>query len=177
MASLHGSCIQPAIYDHHIETPRLLSSLRLTVPPLVAGFFMRGRMAAVCLAKHELNREDYMSDEFVQQFLGAPNTREVLEWLRGGAADDFRSLGELGTNEESIAMAQEIYVAGAVEVLAVEIDDYPGEGQNTGKLVIKLPDRPDDRKRVFAWGGTMAESQGFDPEVDSGQSYLFVMLD
>ncbi|MHC4333566.1 MAG: hypothetical protein ACYSUP_02735 [Planctomycetota bacterium] len=118
-----------------------------------------------------------MSDEFVQRFLGDPNSREVLNWLRASSEDDFRSLGELETTDESITLVQEIYEAGAVYVLAVEIDEYP-EGQNTGKLVIKLPeDDADARKRVFAWAGNVAQQQGFDPEQDSGQSYLFVMLD
>jgi hypothetical protein len=117
-----------------------------------------------------------MSDEFVQQFLDAPNTREVLEWLRESTDDDFRWLSESGSNEYSIALAQQIYDAGAVDVLAVDIDEEPGE-QNTGKLVIKLPEAPNERKPVFAWAGAMAESQGFDPDQDTGQSYLFVMLD
>jgi hypothetical protein len=119
-----------------------------------------------------------MSDEFCQQFLDDPNTREVLEWLRSKPEGElFRSLGESGSTEDSIALAQEIYDAGAVEVLAVEIDDYEEDGQNTGKLVIKLPDQADARKRVFAWANANSESQGFDPEIDTGQRYLFSMLD
>src|SRR6187200_33440 len=118
-----------------------------------------------------------MSDEFVQRFLVSDDTREVLKWLRGAPDGELYSLGELGTTEESVALAQEIYDAGAVEVLAVEIDDYPGEGQNSGKLVIKLSDKPENRKGVFAWAAANAESLGFDPEVDTGQRYLFSMLD
>jgi|ERR1700733_472468 hypothetical protein len=117
-----------------------------------------------------------MSDEFCKKFLRDPNTKEVLGWLKGGSGEDFRSLGELATNEESIALAKEAYDAGAVEVFAVEIDEYP-EGQNTGKLVLKLPDDPEARQRVCAWCGRIAQEQGFDPEKDTGQSYLFVMLD
>jgi hypothetical protein len=97
--------------------------------------------------------------------------------LRAGSKSDFRSVGEHETREESIAVIQEIYDAGAEEVLAVEIDDYPDEGQNTGKPVIKLPDDAAARQRVFAWTAKVAESQGFNAEQDSGQSYLFVMLD
>ncbi len=118
-----------------------------------------------------------MSDAFVQQFLNAPNTREVLEWLRGAPDGEFRSLGEFGSTEESIALAQDIYDAGAAEVLAVEIDYYEGDGQNTGKLVIKLPDESEARKRVFAWAGANSESHGFGPEPDTGQRFLFSMLD
>jgi hypothetical protein len=119
-----------------------------------------------------------MLDEagFFQQFLDAPNTREVLAWLRESSADDLRWLGETGSDEASIALAQEIYDAGAVEVLAVDIHKDPGE-QSTGRLVIKLPETRNDRERVFAWAGAMAQSQGFEPDEDEGQTYLFVMLD
>lgn len=123
------------------------------------------------------NDGDSMSDEFCQQFLSAPDTREVLEWLQSAPVGEFRSLGESGSTEDSIALAQEIYDAGAVEVLAVEIDDYEGEGQNTGKLVIKLPSGSEKRKPVLAWAGAIAESHGFDAERDTGQAYVFVMLD
>lgn len=117
-----------------------------------------------------------MSDEFVQQFLESPSTKEALAWLQAGSDSDFRSVGESESTEESIALIQQIYDAGAEEVLAVDIDEYP-EGQNTGKLVIRLPADPAARERVFAWAGEIAESQGFDAEQDSGQSYVFVMLD
>jgi hypothetical protein len=117
-----------------------------------------------------------MSDEFIRPFLDAPDTREVIEWLGEATEDHFRSLGESASTEDSIALAKEIYAAGAVEVLAVEIDE-DDDGDNTGKLVIKLPTDPGDRKRVFAWAGAVSESHGFDPTEDSGQSYLFVMLD
>jgi hypothetical protein len=118
-----------------------------------------------------------MSDAFALQFLGSPNTRDVLKWLGESTETDFRSIGELSSTEESIAFAKEIYDAGAVEVLAVEIDDYPDEGQNTGKLLIKLPNGSEERTRVFARAGQISQTQGFDPATDSGQSYLFVMLD
>ena len=117
-----------------------------------------------------------MSDEFVQPLLDASDTKEALSWLRAGNERDFRSIGELETNEESISLIELIYRAGATEVFAVEIDEFP-EGQNTGKLVVKLPDDTAARRRLFDWAGTIAEQQGFDPEVDSGQQYLFLMLD
>jgi hypothetical protein len=118
-----------------------------------------------------------MCDEFVKQFLGAPDTREVLEWLGSTPDSEYRSLGESGSTEDAIALAQKIYDAGAVEVLAVEIDEYEGVGQNSGRLVIKLPDQPEARRRVFAWAAANSESHGFDPYTDTGQRYLFSMLD
>ena len=117
-----------------------------------------------------------MSDEFCERFLQDPESQEVLGWLKGGSDEDFRSLGELATTEESIALAMEVYDAGALEVFAVEIDKYP-EGQNTGKLIVKLPQGAEPRSRVLAWCGKIAEEQGFEPEPDTDQLYVFVMLD
>ena len=117
-----------------------------------------------------------MTEDFIKQFLGASDTQEALGWLRGGSEANFRSIGELETNEESIELVELIYRAGATEVLAVEIDEFT-EGQNTGKLVIRLPDTVAQRQRLFEWAGTLAEQQGLDPEPDTGQQYLFLMLD
>ena len=44
-----------------------------------------------------------MSDEFVQQFLDNPETKEALSWLKAGSEEHFRSVGEFGSIEESIA--------------------------------------------------------------------------
>src|SRR5688572_7455985 len=104
-----------------------------------------------------------MSDDFVQPYLNAPDTKEALGWLRAGNEQDFRSIGELETNEESLQLIELIYAAGATEVLAVEIDEFP-EGQNTGKLVVKLPDDVAKRKRLLEWAGTSAQQQGCEPD-------------
>ncbi len=117
-----------------------------------------------------------MSDEFVQQFLDDPETTEALAWLKAAEHDDSRSLGEFGSAAESIELVNRFYDAGAAEVLAVEIDD-DDDYANTGKLVIKLPTETDRRGAVLSVAGEIAVSQGFDPEPDSGQSYVFVMLD
>lgn len=116
-----------------------------------------------------------MADEFIQRFLDDPGTQEALFWLRSGA--EFRSLGEHGSTEESIALVESAYAAGAVSVVAVEIDDYGADGQNTGKIVVALPAEPELRRGVFAWCGHFAEERGFDADQDEGQTHLFVMFD
>ncbi len=73
-------------------------------------------------------------------------------------------------------LVEELYAAGAVEVLAVEIDRYE-EGENSGKLVIELSQIAQDREMVLDIAGKIAESQGFDRVTDDGQKYVFVMLD
>lgn len=116
------------------------------------------------------------SDEFVQPFLGATETEEALEWLRGATRKKPRTLGEDETTADSVQLVEELYAAGAVEVLAVEIDRFD-EGQNSGKLVIELSPAAQDREMVLEIAGKIAESQGFDRPLDSRQKYVFVMLD
>ena len=58
-------------------------------------------------------------------------------------------------------------------------NDYPVEQDNeiTKHLVVELPPRGAERKRVFAWAGALALESGFDPDEDWGQTELYVMLD
>jgi len=114
-------------------------------------------------------------EAFIRERLADPSSTkaEVLAWL---SASPRNTLGELGSNEESVRLAHQVYAAGAAEVLAIEINAC-GDIENSGKLLIKLPDHPLQRKSVFAWHGAQAESIGYDPEEDIGQTYLFSMLD
>jgi hypothetical protein len=115
---------------------------------------------------------------FCESLISAPNAKEAREWLQSGRRCRF-TLGELDSTEESLALVEKAYVAGAVQVTAVEIDDYPDMGgcQNTGKLVITLPDAPSKRAKVLAWASKIVEDQGFDALTDTGERYVFVMLD
>ena len=114
--------------------------------------------------------------QFIRDRLEDPDSQkaEALAWLQD--SDGKNTLGELGSTQESIDVVRAIYAAGAERVLAVEIDDYDG-GQNSGKLMIELPQGEALRQPVFEWHGRQAESMGFDAEPDIGQSHLFSMLD
>ena len=96
--------------------------------------------------------------------------------MPGATPKHFRSLGEHDSTEESIALVEELYAAGAAKVLAVDID-RDDDGDNTGKLLIELSDDSADRNTVLTIAGKIAESQGFDAESDTGQRHVFVMLD
>ena len=115
-------------------------------------------------------------EQFILELLydSTAQKAEALNWLQNSGGGN--TLGELDSTEESVALVAAIYAAGAEEVIAIEIDDYDG-AQNTGKLLIKLPQDEAARRSVFAWHDWQAESMGFDAEPDMGQSYLFSMLD
>jgi hypothetical protein len=116
------------------------------------------------------------SDDFAQRFLGAPETKEALEWLKGSSDDFHCTLGEHESTSESIQLVEQFYAAGAAKVLAVEIFRYE-EGENTGNLLIELSNEQQAREKVLAIAGEISQSQGFDAEPDSGQQYVFLMLD
>ncbi len=115
-------------------------------------------------------------DEFSRQFIGSPDTEEALNWLQVGTPKHVRTLGEFETTAESIPLVQEPYAAGAVQVLAVEIDLYD-EGENTGTLLVGVSVAARSREMVLAVASRIAEFQGFDAEPDNGRQYVFVMLD
>jgi len=116
------------------------------------------------------------SDEFELQLLAGPAVREALAWLEE-TREPSRSLGEATGQDESIRFVKELYDFGAVTVHAVEIDGAPSEDQNTGKLVIEPPQDQGQRDKLLDLCGELAIEQGFDPEPDVGQRYLFLMLD
>jgi hypothetical protein len=113
-------------------------------------------------------------DNFCLHLINNTNSAEILPWLQN--LNGIRTIGELGTREESIELITEVFEAGAIQVFAVEIDREDDE-ENTGKLCIELPDDPSFRKRVLDWTGHIAEEQGYEQEADVGQKYIFVMLD
>jgi hypothetical protein len=113
--------------------------------------------------------------DVISQML-ASNKAEALQWLRESSETSFRNLGEMETTEESIEYVQHLYDLGAVTVIACKIAEYE-EGQNSGHLLVQLP--PDEAKRakLFAAEHEQAEAMGFGGVEDTGQEYLFLMLD
>ena len=120
------------------------------------------------------DEQEYLA--FIKKLLANPKKGEALAWLKASSDVCFRNLGELGTTAESVAFVQRLYDLGAKDVTAVEINEY-ATGQNTGKLVVDLPDDPVQRSQLFHWVAQQAESRGFEADDDFGQSYLFVWLD
>jgi hypothetical protein len=113
-------------------------------------------------------------DEFCLNLIRNTESAEVMSWLEDESKP--RSLGVLGGTKESIEFIQEVFDAGAVQVFAVEIDDYE-DSENTGKICVELPTDPKLRQRVLDWTGEIACEQGFEQQLDVGQQYVFMMLD
>jgi hypothetical protein len=116
-------------------------------------------------------------ERFFDDLLSKPNRAEALSWLDESTDESPRTLGELETNESSIDLVNEAYKAGAVEVIAVDIETYPDGSQNTGRLVVVLPKQQAPRKETLRWCNKQSEQLGLPPEDEFGQTYALVMLD
>jgi hypothetical protein len=107
----------------------------------------------------------------------ASDPAEALAWLLAAPPGGLRTLGESTTPEESLALVRRLYDLGAVTVLAAQIDRADPPYENTGHLLVRLPDAADARARLFAFERALVEPQGFDGETDAGQPYLFLKFD
>ena len=118
------------------------------------------------------------NESFIKARLANPNKAEARSWLEDIHSDEyFVNLGELESSEKSLDLVNSFYDAGAVEVIAVEIDKYEDEGENAGKLVIVLPEDKEQRAKVLDLCSNIVEEQGFDRLEDFGQKRVFLMLD
>ena len=123
------------------------------------------------------------ADDLPQALLAHPTATEARAWF--ATADGvLRTLGESDSQDRSRQFVEDLYASGAVRVVATEIVRYTRESlvdvthhENTGHLVVELPADPAQRKRLFRIQGKAARGLGFDPTKDSGQRYLFFMLD
>ncbi|NLH15637.1 MAG: hypothetical protein GX455_03555 [Phycisphaerae bacterium] len=112
----------------------------------------------------------------IQKFLTSNNAFECLTWLSESKTQK-RTLGEDTNPKDSVALITSLYDAGARKVWVFDIDDYGPEGQNSGKLIIELPDDPSQRLRILTICGDIAHRLGYEPENDTNQEAIFIMLD
>jgi hypothetical protein len=115
-------------------------------------------------------------DELPSKLLQGPCMREALVWLEESRAPS-RSLGEAMGQDESIRLVKKLYSLGAVTVHAVEIDGGATEDQNTGRLVIELPQDQKRRAMLLKFCGKIAREAGFHPAPDVAQRYMYLTLD
>lgn len=115
------------------------------------------------------------ADQFAMQLLEGPHVQEARAWLQKAGPET--TLGEEMFHEEAVGFVEELYALGAKAVHAVEITGQGTGFENTGKLVIELPDAAEQRQAISEVCDKIAQSLGFDPEPDIGQRYRFVMFD
>lgn len=116
-------------------------------------------------------------ESFFDRLLAADHA-EAYGWLMTAPPGTQRTLGEAQTPAASVELVQHLYALGAATVLAMQIDRDPVSGfENTGHLLVRLPDKSAARAKLFEAEREIAEAQGYDGEVDRGLPYLYLKLD
>jgi hypothetical protein len=117
------------------------------------------------------------TDCLLEEFLNDPTKREARGWLMEAVESETRTLGEIPSWRESLALVEEAHAEGVEELCVVKVAD-DGDGlQNTGILLARLPAKGRKRKTALAWCNEQNGFQGFDPEDDRGQDWISVQLD
>lgn len=120
---------------------------------------------------------DHAGDELCKSLIANdPTAREARSWLQEPGATD-RSLGEFRDTRDALKLVNQLYRRGASNVTVIEIDGGADEPQNSGRLIVELPDEPAKRKSIFKLIGHLCEQTGHDAEADSRQRFILVMLD
>ncbi|HRK29878.1 MAG TPA: hypothetical protein PLD59_02275 [Tepidisphaeraceae bacterium] len=160
--------VPPAAPARHLpDEPRQAVVLRylaiLAVLLLVATAFLafRGNRSSAPTAVAGLTAEDAEIESKLKQTA----TTEAREWL---ARDEQRLLGRYNQRQAQ-AKIDEIYRAGAQKVCVLG-------GRFVMSVVVEVPDKVEDRKRLFEWQKQHHESIGETVTLDSGQKYIYITM-
>lgn len=102
---------------------------------------------------------------------------EARQWLLENI-----SFGPLASNrfldaDDALKFIEELYGAGAVTVMAVNLIDESPEGTYTDTLLIDLPKDQSKRQRLFEIANREARSEGLKLHTDKGQSQIELWWD
>ena len=117
-----------------------------------------------------------LTKKVIGKLLADPAKEDLFSWLKAGTKEAPRTLGELRSPAASLKLAMRIYRAGPKKIWAVEIQKRAGF-QNTGRLVVVLPEPKAARAAVFNVVNALSAKQGFDPTPDWGQKHALITLD
>lgn len=107
---------------------------------------------------------------------------EARAWIAARTTPYPLASNRFNTKEAAAAFIDSLYGAGAdtVWVLNVEQDSAwvaQEGGPYADALLVQLPSDRSARARLFAYEGREARHEGFDPERDRGQRYLYFWWD
>lgn len=122
---------------------------------------------------HTPNMEEgKKSDEFCLNLIRTENGITAKTFLNNKKA----TLGEWD-RKKSKKFHGSLVAAGCGEIYCCGVTDLNTPEQSCGKLVIQLPIEKANREKVFKIVNKIIQRLGFDPSLDNGQEYCFVMLD
>jgi hypothetical protein len=123
--------------------------------------------------RHIPNSEEARkSDAFCSSLMERGKCSEVREWIKS----KNHTLGERNWTSSN-NLVNKFVSLGCVNIYACEIDSYGDGNENTGHLVVELPQNNLERKKIFKKIDNLAREQGYDGPFDNGQQFAYVKLD
>ena len=113
-----------------------------------------------------------LTKKVIGKLLADPAKEDLFSWLKAGTKEAPRTLGELRSPAASLKLALRIYRAGPKKIWAVEIQKG-AEFQNTGRLVVVLPEAKAARAAVFNVVNALSAKQGSTPRLTGAKSTLW----
>ncbi|MFZ6778823.1 hypothetical protein ACO0LD_18520 [Undibacterium sp. Ji83W] len=111
-------------------------------------------------------------DEWCGNLIAETSGEDAFAWF-----DNPKATLGLMSRAKSRRMLTTLQNAQCGSVFACDIDRIDSPYENTGHLVIELPQDSDMRKKVFKLAGRIVQEQGYDASPDNGQKYLYLKLD
>ncbi len=112
----------------------------------------------------------------IERLLRSSHKAEAERWLNESQAARQRTLGPFKGTKQSLEIVKELYAAGAVKILAVDIKARPNGSQHTEKLVMELPADTKLRNAIFRWCKEQGDKAGYSPETDAGEKHMYLLL-
>lgn len=106
---------------------------------------------------------------------------EAREWLVSNGQPAALASNRFNSTRDALAFVDALYKAGAIKVVIYNINSDETEmvqgGPYADALVVRLPDDPGRRQRLFEIANPEFEREGFPREVDIGQEALYLWWD
>jgi hypothetical protein len=122
--------------------------------------------------QHQQNPKAAQEDDrFCLELMQKGVTKDAVEWIK----DKEHTLGERNW-VNSKRLISRLIDLGCQHVYACEIDVYE-ENENSGNLIVELPEEKESRMKILKKIARMAGKLGFDGPLENGQKYEYIKLD
>jgi hypothetical protein len=124
-------------------------------------------------------KEKHLHRVFVAGLLDKPNRREARAWLQKAAGDETaRLLGRFKRETDAARFVEELYRAGAREVIVSDIYDNKAGHQFADGLLVRLPKDAAKRKAIRKVCAQLRRRRlgVVQPDVDFGETALYLSI-
>jgi hypothetical protein len=169
-----GTLISDVIYLHGrpvtVAEYRKAMAKDPSLPKLKGGDLIKIPRETRASKKHIL-------DIFVAALLKKRNQAEALEWLKAEGRN-APSLGRFKSVKSASKFVEELYLAGAIKVIASDIYEGKRGEQFSDGLLVELPKSASQRKAIRSVCQQLRKKDrgAFQPDEDLGEAYLYISM-